>query len=295
MNAGLICIGSVLWDMIGRTSGSMVMGADVPGRVERVPGGVALNIALGLAGWDLAPCLLSAIGRDMEGDTLLAEAARRGVRTDIVRRSAGAATDRYMVLEGGGRLFGAIADTRTLEKAGTAILAPLLDGRLGTAATPFAGIAVLDGNLPAAALAQMAAGPWLASADLRVAPASPGKVARLAPLLSVPRATIYLNRIEAELLSGGSHPDAASAARALAAGAAARLLVTDGAGEAALALGTDILTSAPPQVRPVRVTGAGDMLVAGHIAAELRGLDGPAALDAALAAAARHVAGEDAA
>jgi sugar/nucleoside kinase (ribokinase family) len=44
----ILCIGSVLWDIIGRSATSMRLGSDVPGRITRLPGGVAMNIAMTL-------------------------------------------------------------------------------------------------------------------------------------------------------------------------------------------------------------------------------------------------------
>ena len=60
----VICIGSVLWDVIGRSASHMRQGSDVPGRIVRLPGGVAMNIAMTLARFGLRPVLLSAVGRD---------------------------------------------------------------------------------------------------------------------------------------------------------------------------------------------------------------------------------------
>ena len=48
----------------------------------------------------------------------------------------------------------------------------------------------------------------------------------------------------------------------------------------------------PPEVLVTRVTGAGDTFMAAHIAAELRGETGDAALETALKAAAAHVSGD---
>ncbi|MEM6307824.1 MAG: kinase, partial [Pseudomonadota bacterium] len=45
-NPDIICIGSVLWDIIGRSTRAMQAGSDVPGRITRLPGGVAMNIAM---------------------------------------------------------------------------------------------------------------------------------------------------------------------------------------------------------------------------------------------------------
>jgi len=55
----------------------MRAGSDVPGRITRLPGGVAMNIAMTLANFGLTPALLSAVGRDIEGDELVGEATRR--------------------------------------------------------------------------------------------------------------------------------------------------------------------------------------------------------------------------
>ena len=60
----ILCIGSVLWDVIGRTASHMRVGSDVPGRIHRLPGGVAMNIAMTLVRFGLRPALLSALGRD---------------------------------------------------------------------------------------------------------------------------------------------------------------------------------------------------------------------------------------
>ncbi|MCA3511211.1 MAG: kinase, partial [Rhodobacter sp.] len=64
----ILCIGSVLWDIIGRAQTAMRRGADVPGRIMRQPGGVALNIAMTLRRFGLRPALLSCVGQDDEGE-----------------------------------------------------------------------------------------------------------------------------------------------------------------------------------------------------------------------------------
>ena len=57
----ILCIGSVLWDVVGHAEQPLGERPDVPGRIRRLPGGVALNIAMGLARFGLAPVLLSRI------------------------------------------------------------------------------------------------------------------------------------------------------------------------------------------------------------------------------------------
>jgi sugar/nucleoside kinase (ribokinase family) len=267
-------------------------GADVPGRIATVPGGVALNIAVALAGLGLRPALLGAVGDDPEGAALVAAMAARGVGAGWLTVTPGLATDRYMAIEDAGGLVAAIADARTLETAGAAILAPLADGRLGSAARPWAGPVVIDGNLSDDVLAGIADSPLFAAAALHLVPASPGKGARLAPLAAHPRATLHVNLSEAALIAGAGMPDAQTAAEALVARGAARAVVTDGARAAAdAARGRATAVALPPAVAVARVTGAGDVFTAAHLAATMQGCCPAAALAAALAAAAAHVSG----
>ncbi len=287
--ADCLCIGSVLWDTIGRAPRAMALGNDVPGRITRLPGGVAMNIAFTLKGLGLSPTLLTAIGTDPEGDALIAACAGMGLDITHVLRDPDLPTDSYMAIEGAGGLVAAIADAHSLEAAGARILAPLIDGPLGSATDPYAGDIALDGNLTEALLAEIAAHPAFAAADLRVAPASPGKATRLTPLLACPNASLYVNLEEAGLLLGTPVPSAEAAAEALCARGAARVLVTDGGGVAADAGPHGCTIARPPSVTVRRVTGAGDTFMAAHLVAE-RGGAGPAeALAAAVAAAARYV------
>ncbi|MBI1217915.1 MAG: kinase [Rhodobacteraceae bacterium] len=288
----ILCIGSVLWDIIGRAPSHMRLGSDVPGRITRLPGGVAMNIAMTLARFGLTPAILTAIGRDPEGEELIAAARRLGLITDHVYRSDDLPTDRYMAVEGGNGLIAAIADAHSLEAAGDRILRPLADGRLGTADAPWAGPVALDGNLTAALLAEIAESPLFAAADLRVAPASPGKAERLRPLLAHPRVTLYVNLEEAGLLCQTRFATADQAAAGLLARGAARVLVTDGGRACAEGSARGVLSRSPRQVTVTRVTGAGDTFMAAHIVAEARGECPGDALDAALRAAADYVSGE---
>ena len=288
----ILCIGSVLWDVIGRAASHMRQGSDVPGRITRLPGGVAMNIARTLARFAMRPVLLSAIGRDAEGEELIAACAQLGMETAHVYRSDDLPTDRYMAIEGANGLIAAVADAHSLEAAGARILEPLVDGRLGSAARPFAGRVALDGNLTRALLERISTDPAFAAADLRVAPASPGKAERLLPFLTHARATLYLNLEEAGILAQTRFPNSGQAARALVDRGAARVLVTDGARSVAEADATRTLTRTPLDVLVTRVTGAGDTFMAAHIAAEAMGADRDAALDRALHAAATYVSGE---
>ncbi|KEJ88439.1 PfkB family carbohydrate kinase [Sulfitobacter donghicola] len=283
----ILCIGSVLWDVIGRSDAAMRQGSDMPGRITRLPGGVALNIAMALRRFGLSPSLLSAVGRDADGEALIAACNARGLGTDLIYRSDDLPTDQYMAVEGSNGLIAAIADAHSLEAAGDKILRPL-----EAASEPYTGAIALDGNLTIDLLSQMAQSPLLAQADLRVAPASPGKALRLSPFVQTGRGTLYVNLEEASLLCQMQFDSSQDAAKTLLERGAARAVVTDGGNPATVATPDDIVSQTPPPVSVTRVTGAGDTFMAAHIAAELRGLCAGDALDEALSAAALYVSGE---
>jgi len=148
----ILCIGSVLWDVIGHSASHMAIGADVPGRITRQPGGVALNIALTLTRFSLTPALLTVLGRDHEGRALADACRARGLVMDHAHLSEDLPTDRYMAIEAANGLIAAIADAHSLEAAGARILAPLREGPLATTAAPWEGPIALDGNLTEALL-----------------------------------------------------------------------------------------------------------------------------------------------
>ncbi|MSU89940.1 kinase [Rhodobacteraceae bacterium 2CG4] len=285
----ILCAGSALWDIIARTGRRMRPGFDVPGRIGRQPGGVALNVALALAARRTPVALLSCVGRDAEGEALIALAERAGVRCVHVARSD-AATDSYLAIEDpAGEVFAAVADCAALEDSGAAVLAPLRDGRLGSARVPWRGMAVIDGNFPQPLLDALPADPAFAGLRLALVPASPGKAERLRRAMRHPDSVLYVNRIEAEILARRALADAAEAARALVALGAAQVVVTDGARAAAHAVGATCVTSTPPPVPARTTTGAGDAFLAAHLDATRRGDAPETALDTAIAAAAAHI------
>lgn len=269
----------------------MALGYDVPGHIRRLPGGVAMNVAMTLIPFGLKPTVLTAIGTDPEGDELMAACRGRGVDTSFALRDAALPTDKYMAIEDANGLVSAIADAGSLERAGDRILEPLRDGRLASHEAPWSGPAVLDGNLSADLLAAIAKSPDLARADLRVVPASPGKASRLRPIMAMQNAVFYVNVTEAQLMLNQSFKDCAAAADAFLAEGCARVVITDG-GKAVCDASTDARYSAlPPKVEIHRVTGAGDTFMAAHIASEMAGSDPAQALTDAVAAAAAFVSG----
>jgi sugar/nucleoside kinase (ribokinase family) len=235
------------------------------------------------------PALLSYVGLDGEGDDLFKACQARGLITDLIHRSADLPTDIYMAIEGANGLIAAIADAHSLEQAGDLILTPLRDGTLPQ---PFQGAVALDGNLTTDLLSHIAVDPLFEHADLRIAPASPGKADRLLPFIKAGRGTLYVNLEEASTICGASFTESAQAATALLAAGAARVAVTAGAGPVTVAGPNGSLTQTPPKVDVKRITGAGDTFMAAHIWAERLGHPPEACLTKALATTALYVAGE---
>lgn len=269
----------------------MTPGHDSPGIIARRTGGVALNVANALLAQGTRPMLMSVIGQDLEGQRLIEDLTGAGIDCGFVTR-VNEPTDSYLAIEGpDGEVFAAIADCQSLERAGSSLLAPLRDGRLGSEASGYDGLAVIDGNLPEYVLSEIANGPLLANAKLFFVPASPGKADRMRAIMECGRGTLFINRIEAEILMGESYPTSREAAKALAAKCGGAV-VTDGPREATISRDGNVLSVTPPEVKVAGVTGAGDAFLAGFLAGEVDGEHPASCLIRAADAAAAHISGK---
>ena len=290
----IVCIGSVLWDIIGTAQVTLSRASDVAGNIKSHPGGVAFNIARQLGSLGFKSVILTALGDDNEGDLLLKQCQDIGLDTQYIFRLEGRQTDWYMAIEDAGGVVAAIADAFTLEAAGDQILRPFGDGRLGSESNPFKDTTILDGNLPASVLEEIAKSPLFSKCDLRLCPASPSKAARFQPFFGVENATFYCNFTEAESLCESKFYDAKSAASGLLKRGAKRAIVTSGNGIVCDGWGAKKpITCRPPEVAVKKVTGAGDTFMATHLAAELNGYPQQQALTLAVEAAAAYVADQE--
>lgn len=282
----VLCVGAAHWDLIARSDQMLWVGADVPGQIARRPGGVALNVATGLAARGVQTRLCAVVGRDEAGASLIAQAGASAADCGHVLMIEGSATSRYIAIENAnGELFAAIADTDVLEANADKIVDQASRALLGVDAV------FLDANLPEGAIAAIAGAAVDSGVEIVANPVSAAKARRLDVLFSQPmQPTIIANLSEARVLAGTSVADAPEAAAALLQRGAETALVTDGERAAALATRDGMVVCLPAKLTGgVSVTGAGDALIAGYLAFPDRRGDPDAALTAAVKAAAAQM------
>jgi len=111
----VLVIGGANLDVIGQPEVPLVAGSSTPGRIHTSMGGVARNIAANLAQLDVETVLLTAVGDDEAGASLLGRAAGRGIDISEALVVEGAATGAYIgLLDANGTLNVAIDDMGVL-------------------------------------------------------------------------------------------------------------------------------------------------------------------------------------
>lgn len=290
MRPRFLCVGSALWDTIAQVHKPLSPGDDMPGRIEKRMGGVALNIALKLAETGRNAEIVAYIGWDAAGAALVDAISHSGVGTRYLTRGKDP-TDGYLAVENpGGEVFAAVADCAALERAGLSVLAPIAAPQEASPSLPYTDILIADGNLPEEVLHRLFALPRAVANRPILVPASPGKAARLTPIIKAHGGRIYVNRHEAEIILGKRLLGAAEAAEQLLDLGAEDAIVTDGAAPLAQAARSGpVRVHTPPQVVSRSTTGAGDVFLAAHLSAEADGSPPQEALEAAAAMAAAHI------
>ncbi|MBI5156641.1 MAG: carbohydrate kinase [Acidimicrobiia bacterium] len=258
----VVCVGALHVDAKARVLGPVRTGTSNPANVTRTPGGVACNVARSLARLGVPVSLVSVVGDDEIGRGLLSRLAGEGVGIDDVIVLPDAATAGYTaVLDEAGALVLGIADMSIYDRLDAAVVAPAV-ARYGGSALWCADANPAPGGL--AALAPVAA-------TLHLDPVSVAKAPRLRSVLAG-SAAVFPDAAEAAALTGCE--DAAEAAAVLLQAGTGRVVVTLGpAGvfDSATAARRPAVASGPI----ADVTGAGDALLAGFLAAIARGESDP--------------------
>lgn len=276
------CFGAIHADLIAHADRSILPETSTPGEIVTSPGGVATNVARALARLGVPCALAGYVGDDGEGRHLTDLLASEGIDINAVSHSH-RLTGRYLALhDPDGSLVAAVVDsaiTDTLPRKAFSPTAPCLLA---------AAMWFMDANLPPQTLEQIcedAGSRWLAADAVSIA-----KAGRLKPLL--PRLDlVFLNRNEAAELSGlRPDTDITTQLSALAEMGVKAAVVTDGAKALHWLSGSARGVLTPQTTTVVDVTGAGDALVAGTLAALARNIPLAAAAEIGSRAAALTIA-----
>lgn len=138
---GAVVIGGANMDLKARSAAKATGRTSNPGHGSMAPGGVARNIAENLARLGNRVHLVSVVGRDALGETLLGHTGAAGVRLEHVARTDLATGTYTAVLDADGELIVAIADMAATAELGPAHVQEARD------AIASAGVVVVDGNL----------------------------------------------------------------------------------------------------------------------------------------------------
>jgi len=255
----VVTVGSTNMDVCGYSTSKLVYEDSNPGKIKCTPGGVGRNIAQNIALLGQECHLISVVGNDFYGETLLEQAKLAGVHIDNFHKLHGESTSTYVsLLDETGEMLVAINDMRILEKLTPALLAT------SKSLIQHSGVLIIDCNLTEDALA------WLFShagnVPIFVDTVSAFKAPKIRNWLSHIH-TLKPNRLEAEILSGMTIrcPEDAHTA--------AKWFHEQGVQRIALSMGSSGVYyseidgqsgwSIPLSVNIVNVTGAGDAMMAG--------------------------------
>lgn len=266
----VLAIGAANMDIAGTTPHALAAQDSTPGRIRCAPGGVARNVAENLARLGRDVRLVSVVGDDLYGTSLLESTRRAGVDVQACQVLAGQASATYLSLHGAdGDMALALNDMAILEQ--------LTPERLAASAgllLRHAGAALVDCNLPEDSLAWVVA--QAGATPLFAEPVSAFKCRRLLPWLAHVH-TLKANRLEAQALTGQAVDNDAAVV------AAAGWLHRRGVRRVVLSLGArglywsdhdagvDGWQPALP-VTVVNATGAGDAVMAALVHGFLDGL-----------------------
>lgn len=265
----ILVLGGAHVDRRGRIFGETAPGASNPGAWFEEPGGGGFNAARNLARLGFDVRLISPRGGDPSGE-MVAEAASHAGIEDTPFVFLDRKTPSYTaILERDGNLVIALADMELYQ-----LFVPRrLAIRAVRGAFEATDLVLCDANLPAETLAAIAARASACGKPVAAIAISPAKVVRLKPCLAGID-HLFLNEAEAAALTESRPDDPREWVRDLRALGLRNGVITRGKRELIAFSGDTIVSLQPPVVDDVAdVTGAGDSLAAGVLAALLAGHD----------------------
>ncbi|MBM3071116.1 pseudouridine kinase [Lelliottia sp. RWM.1] len=267
-NEYIVTIGSANMDVAGYSHASLNYADSNPGKIKFTPGGVGRNISHNLALLGKNSWLLTAVGNDSYGQSLLAQTRQSGVHVDKCLLVSGENTSCYLsLLDNTGEMLVAINDMTISEHISVAFLSRHAEFIRGAAAI------VADCNISEDALT------WILEnagrAPVFVDPVSAWKCIKIREQLGKIH-TLKPNRLEAETLSGialSSREDVGKVAAWFHENGLTRLVLSMG-GDGVYYSNIDGESgwSLPIQTRVINVTGAGDAMMAGLVSCWVDGV-----------------------
>ena len=275
-------VGGANIDIHGRSTRALQANDSNPGTVYMTAGGVARNIAENLVRLGVDCRLITAVGDDHNGHTLMRLMNDAGINTQYVQKIASAQTSTYLsVIDASGDMTVAIADMDIIDQLTPARLRPC------QSMLHQSSLIVLDTNLPDSTLAWLAR--EFAEQTLFVDTVSTAKAPRIKQHLHSVH-TLKTSTIEAEALTGleaKTRPQLQEVAAQLHAAGVERVFVTRGSQGVFYSTGDGQGTMKLDQESRVvhNAGGAGDAFLAGLVYAWLDNQDLETTLHFALTAA----------
>lgn len=262
-----VSIGAVHSDTVAHAKERIRRETSTPATLSASPGGVATNVARAVNALGVPAHLIGAVGKDAAAAALREQLTREGLDLTLVPRPAHV-TGQYLALhDPDGSLTAACVDDRVLSEAPPDVfdraVSELRQGRDNTLHW------FVDTNLPEATLARVISS--IGDGVIYANAVSDAKAARLKPFLA-DLECVSLNRGEAAALMDmpvQAPPEELSAA--LQQAGLKQFILTGGSSDLLACSDGRVERMSPPPSDVVNVTGAGDALSAGFLAAMLKG------------------------
>jgi len=264
----IITIGSANIDVAGCSYSSLNYADSNPGKIKFTPGGVGRNIAHNLALLGKHSWLMTAVGDDFYGKSLLVQTNQSGVLVDNCLVVSGENTSSYLsLLDNTGEMLVAINDMSITDHISAAFLSQHVDFIRG------ATVIVVDCNISEDTLA------WIldnvGEVPVFVDPVSAWKCIKIRDRLAQIH-TLKPNRLEAETLSGivlSGRDDVEKVADWFHARGLYRLVLSMGGDGVYYSEMHGVRGwSLPIKTHVVNVTGAGDAMMAGLAFCQIEGM-----------------------
>ena len=272
-------IGGANMDIHGRSDRPLIMRDSNPGTLHTSLGGVCRNICENLARLGADVRLVTVVGDDVHGRSILSGCEQAGIDMSATRVVQGERSSSYIsIMDSSGDMLLAMSDMHIIKK---------LDERLvddSRALLCGAALVVCDGNLSARAVSRLT---QVCTRPLYVDPVSTAWARELKPFIGR-FDTVKPNRMELAALTDcpvETMPQIEAACDVLLAQGVRRVFVSMGA-DGMLCKGPEgiIYERSLPFDGMVNATGAGDAAMAGIIHATKRGLDAKRTVQFAMAA-----------